>query len=235
MREEELYCKYTEVPFLNINQLNEVVRRTVKIKLEIEQQEKLQETIRQFKYACNQVMEEGWDEDGLKTYNKNNLHEQTYHEIREETELPANLVTQARDRASQAIKGCVEKLKDGEAVSKPEFTSDSIRYDKRTFSIWIEDKKATFSTVDGRIEAELIYDEEKEYYQKYLSEDWNITSSTLEKHSYEKGKPYYLHLGIEKEVEEKEEAEEPRVMGVDLGIDNLAVTSTGKFSGLEIS
>ncbi|MFB6100444.1 MAG: RNA-guided endonuclease TnpB family protein, partial [Candidatus Nanohalobium sp.] len=204
------------------------MRRTVKIKLEIEEQEKLQETIRQFKHACNQVVEQGWNEEGLKTYNKNKLHEETYHEIREETSLPANLVTQARDRASQAIKACVEKLKEEETASKPEFTSDSIRYDKRTFSVWLEDKKATFSTVNGRIEAKLVYDEEKEYYQKYLSEDWNITSSTLEKHSYEDGEPYYLHLGVEKETE-TEETEQPRVMGVDLGVENLAVTSTGKF------
>lgn len=204
------------------------MRRTVKIKLKIEEQEKLQETIQQFKYACNQVAEEGWNEEGLKTYNKNKLHEETYHEIREETSLPANLVTQARDRASQAIKACVEKLKQGEKASKPEFTSDSIRYDKRTFSVWLEDKKATFSTVDGRIEAKLVYDEEKEYYQKYLSEDWNIASSTLEKHNYEEGDPYYLHLGVEKETETKE-TEQPRVMGIDLGVDNIAVTSTGKF------
>jgi putative transposase len=205
------------------------MRRTVKIKLEIEEQEKLEKTIKQFKYACNQVTEEGWEQDGLKTYNKNKLHDQSYHKIREETELPANLVTQARDRASQAIKGCVEKLKAGETVSKPEFTSDSIRYDKRTFSIWIEDHKATFSTVDARIEAELVYDESKEYYQKYLSEDWNITSSTVQKHSYEGGEPYYLHLGVEKEIESEEENEEIRLMGVDLGVDNLAVTSTGEF------
>jgi putative transposase len=202
--------------------------RTVKIKLEIEEKEKLQETIQQFKYACNQVVEEGWNEEELKTYNKNKLHEKTYHEIREETDLPANLVTQARDRASGAIKGCVEKLKNGETASKPDFTSDSISYDKRTFSVWLEDKKATFSTVDGRIEAQLVYDESKEYYQKYLSEDWNITSSTLEKHSYEDGEPYYLHLGVEKEIE-SEEVEQQRVMGVDLGVDNIAVTSTGKF------
>ncbi len=204
------------------------MRRTVKIKLELEGQEKLQETVRQFKYACNQVVDEGWSGEGLKTYNKNKLHEGTYHEIRDETELPANLVTQARDRASEAIKGCVEKLKNGEEASKPEFTSDSIRYDKRTFSVWLEDKKATFSTVDGRIRAELVYDENKEYYQKYLSEDWEVTSSTLEKHSYEEGSPYYLHLRVEKEIETKDVGN-PRVMGVDIGLDNVAVTSTGRF------
>jgi IS605 OrfB family transposase len=206
------------------------MRRTVKIKLDLEQPEKLEETIQQFKYACNQVVDEGWNRDELKTYNKNKLHEATYHEIREETDLPANLVTQARDRASQAIKGCVQRMKEGEKASKPFFSSDSIKYDKRTFSIWIDDKKATFSTLEGRIEAELIFDEDREYYQKYLSEDWNITSSTVEKHSYEKGEPYYLHLGVEKEItHEEEELEVPKVMGIDLGVDNLAVTSTGKF------
>ena len=212
--------------------------RTVKIKLDLEQPEKLEETIQQFKYACNQVVDEGWNEDELNTYNKNKLHEATYYEIREKTELPANLVTQARNRASQAIKGCVQRMKEGEKTSKPFFSSDSISYDKRTFSVWTEDKKATFSTVDGRIQAELIFDEQKEYYQKYLSEDWNITSSTVEKHSYEEGNPYYLHLGVEKETqqEDEEEFKVPKVMGIDLGVDNLAVTSTGKFwSGSELN
>jgi len=213
------------------------MRRTVKIKLELEQPEKLEETIRQFKHACNQVTDEGWNEDELKTYNKNKLHEATYHEIREETELPANLVTQARDRASQAIKGCVQRMKEGEKTSKPFFSSDSISYDKRTFSIWIDDKKATFSTVDGRIETELIFDEDKGYYQKYLSYDWEVTSSTIEKHSYEEGEPYYLHLGVEKQIQQdEEEFKAPKVMGIDLGVDNLAVTSTGRFwSGGELN
>ncbi|OKY78388.1 MAG: IS element related protein [Candidatus Methanohalarchaeum thermophilum] len=92
------------------------MRRTVKIRLDLgqNQRELLQKTIEQFKQACQKVVDYGWNKDGLKTYQKNKLHKATYDKIREDTDLPANLVIRARDRASEAIKGCVEKLKKGE-------------------------------------------------------------------------------------------------------------------------
>lgn len=175
-------------------------------------------------------MSAGWNQDELKVYNKNKLHDQTYSQIREETDLPANLVIRARDRASEAIKGCVEKLKKGEKASRPRFTSDSIAYDKRTLSVWIDERRCSISTVDGRIHANFQVPENSSYYEKYLDSDqWKVRQSTVEKHEYEDGEPYYLHLGLEKEIETESNSLNPTVIGVDLGIDNLAVTSTGRF------
>jgi len=74
----------------------------------------------------------------------------------------------------------------------------------------------------------MLPEELNHYYDKYLNGDWDITQSTIEKHEYEDEKPFYLHLGLEKEGKD-EEREDPTVMGVDLGINNLAVTSTGRF------
>lgn len=207
------------------------MKRTVVVKLDLgeEQRQKLEQTVQQFKKACNKVSDEGWNEDGLKTYQKYKLQEQVYEEIREESDLQANLVIRAISRGSEAIKGCVERLKNGETASKPVFESDSIAYDKRTLSVWLNEEKCSISTIKGRIEANFEIDSESGYYQKYLDEEeWSICQSTLEKHEYEDGEPYYLHLGLEKEVKLEEEFE-PDVMGVDLGVDNLAVTSTGKF------
>lgn len=207
------------------------MKRTVVVKLDLnkEQRQKLDQTVQQFKKACNTATEAGWNEDGLKTYQKYKLQEQVYNQIREETDLQANLVIRAISRSSKAIKGCVEKLKQGEKANKPAFKSDSIAYDKRTLSIWLNDQRCSISTIEGRIKTDFDINKESDYYKKYLdSEEWSIRQSTIEKHSYEDGEPYYLHLGLEKEIELEEEFE-PKVMGVDLGVDNLAVTSTGKF------
>lgn len=136
----------------------------------------------------------------------------------------------ARDRASEAIKGCVEKLKKGETVSKPEFTSDSIAYDKRVMSVWLDEERCSLSTVDGRMKTGFdLPDELNDYYQKYFRDGWKVKQSTVEKHEYEEGEPFYLHLNLEKETS-KNVSPNSTVMGVDLGIENLAVTSTGKFS-----
>lgn len=209
------------------------MRRTVKIQLDLDQnqRQKLEDTIQQFKQACDTTADAGWDDNGLKTYQKYKLQNQVYDQIREETRLPANLTIRAISRASEAIKGCVEHLKKGEKTSKPRFTSDSLSYDKRTLSVWLTEKRCSISTVEGRIKADFILPEDdNRYYSKYLdSNEWTVKQSTVEKHEYEDGNPYYLHLGVEKETEIKEKELAPTVMGVDLGIDNLAVTSTGKF------
>jgi len=209
------------------------MRRTVNIKLSLENRRYLEKTIQQFKKACQMTVEEGWIEEGLKTYSKFNLQERIYGELREATDLQANLVIRAIARGAQAIKGCVERLKNGFKASKPEFTSDSIAYDKRTLTVDLENHECSISTIEGRIDAEFVLPEKQnEYYDKYLNGDWTVKQSTIEKHGYEEGEPFYLHLGLEKENEDTEietNEEDPTVMGVDLGINNLAVTSTGRF------
>lgn len=204
------------------------MRRTVQIKLDIDDRDALETTVQQFRTACQHIVDEGWNEDDLKVYNKNKLHHRTYDDVRDCTDLPANLVVRARDRASEAIKGCVERLKQGEKTSKPRFTSDSIAYDKRTLTVWLDEERCSIATVDGRIHADFVLPEQSDYYDKYLNDEWTVTQSTVEKHEYEDGEPYYLHLGLEKDDPETD-CLNPTVMGVDLGIDNLAVTSTGTF------
>ncbi|OKY78387.1 MAG: IS605 OrfB-like transposable element containing RNAse H-like and Zn finger domain [Candidatus Methanohalarchaeum thermophilum] len=120
-------------------------------------------------------------------------------------------------------------------ASKPIFKSDSIAYDKRTLTVWLDEERCSVATIDDRIGVDFdLPNELNDYYRKYLSDGWEITQSTMEKHSYEDDKPFYLHLGLEKEIE-KNQSINPTIMGIDLGIENLAVTSTGKFcSGTEL-
>jgi len=205
------------------------MKRTVKIKLSIDDRNSLEKTVKQFKKACQITVGEGWNENGLNNYRKYKLQKKVYNKIREVTDLQANLVVRAIARGAQAVKGCTQLIKNGFKTSKPDFTSDSIAYDKRTLSIYLDEERCTISTVNGRIDANFVLpDEHNEYYEKYLNGNWTIRQSTIEKHEYEEGNPFYLHLGLEKEDNEIE-YENPTVMGVDLGMNNLAVTSTGKF------
>jgi len=140
------------------------MRRTVNIKLPLENRRYLEKTIQQFKKACQMTVEEGWIEEGLKTYSKFNLQERIYGELREATDLQANLVIRAIARGAQAIKGCVERLKNGFKASKPEFTSDSIAYDKRTLTVDLENHECSISTIEGRIDAEFVLPEKQNEY-----------------------------------------------------------------------
>ncbi|MFW6072146.1 MAG: hypothetical protein ACOC6U_01450 [Thermoplasmatota archaeon] len=206
------------------------MRRTVKIKLSLEDRKYLEKTIQQFKQACQVTVNAGWNKHELKITKRSTLHDMMYKKLRDMTDLQANLVVRAISRAKEAIKGCVERLKHGLKASKLKFTSNSIAYDKRTLSVYLDEKRCTISTVNGRINADFVLPKKKNgYYKKYLNRNWNITQSTIEKHEYEDGEPFYLHLGLKKEENEKIEHENPTVMGVDLGINNLAVTSTGRF------
>jgi len=205
------------------------MRRTVKIKLSPSNRNAIKRTASQFREACQYAVEAGWQDDGLKVCSRKKLHKMVYDDLRELTDLQANLVVRAISRAKEAIKGCVQKLKEGFKASKPHFDSDSVAHDQRTLSVSLKEERCSISTVDGRVQADFVLPEnDKKYYQKYLDGSWNITQSTVEVHEYEEGEPIYLHLGLEKE-NEVEEKDDPTVMGVDLGINTLAVTSTGKF------
>jgi len=50
------------------------MRRSVKLKLGLTPEEKqaLDDTAEEFKQACQEVVEYGWNDDALKTYNKKN-------------------------------------------------------------------------------------------------------------------------------------------------------------------
>jgi len=205
------------------------MRRTVKIKLSPNNREAIERTASQFREACQYAVEAGWRDDDLKVCSRKKLHKMVYDDLRELTELQANLVIRAISRAKEAIKSCVQKLRDGFKATKPYFDSDSVAHDQRTLTVSLEDERCSISTVDGRVKADFVLPEEdKEYYQKYLDGSWDITQSTIEVHEYEDGEPIYLHLGLEKE-NEIEEKNDPTVMGIDLGINTLAVASTGEF------
>jgi len=113
----------------------------------------LHQTTDHFLDAANYVVDVAWKPD-WKITSKQKLHDQTYYDVRDESPLPANLVQAARNRAAEAVKGCVERWKKGKKASKPHFTSRFASYDARTGTV--NDDHATLATIDGRVTADFI-------------------------------------------------------------------------------
>jgi putative transposase len=208
------------------------LRRTVVVKLEVTDSDAtaLHETIEEYLWAANYVVDDAW-QDEYKPTSKQTLHDRTYADVREQTRLQANLVQSARNRAAEAIKGVVARWQNGKQASRPQFSTPSVRYDKR--SATFHDDHVSLSTVEGRIEAAYVLPPEGDNpHTEYLrNEDYEVTGATLQYR--DDSDTFYLHVGTTAEVEPEMSAtgdpEHSTVLGVDLGIEQLAVTSTGSF------
>jgi putative transposase len=203
------------------------VRRTVPVKLDVtdEQADLLHETIDDFLWAANYVVDAAWDGERAET-RSSVLHEMTYGDVREQTRLHSNHVQSARNRAVDALKSVVAKWKKGEYASIPTFSSPFCEYNQRNATF--HDDHATLSTVDGRVTVEYVLPDKTRDtpHLEYLRSDgWETTGATLH---YRRGE-FYLHVRIKADVDDPKPAENGTVLGVDLGIENIAVTSTGAF------
>ena len=230
------------------------VRRTAPVKLIVsdEHRDDLHESARQFLYCANRAAEFCWDDTSHTDCITANTaaRDALYKELREETDLTANLVQEAIRRAVQATKGCVERWKQGKRVSQPEFTSWSMVYDKRSATFYRD--RVSLSTVNGRVECEFeLPAASPTPYERYiLSEDYEFRASTLQ---YDKATDeFYFHITTRKydsvdetprvssahqnakrsgddESEVSDDTEHQTVLGIDLGVNSLAVASTGTF------
>jgi len=198
------------------------VKRTVPVKLDIpdERRDDLHQTIQQFNTAANYTIHHGRDDDGDLILNKSTIHDEVYHDLRDRTDLPANLVVRAYSKAVEAMKSTVAEWEKGDNRPLPSFDEPSAVYDKRTLTI--KDEYATLSTVNGRVEADFVLGE---YQRSYLEDDeYEKRMGTL--HYRPDEDTFYLHIVVQKEVDQRDD---DRVLGVDLNLKNVAVTSTGRF------
>jgi hypothetical protein len=89
-------------------------RRTAVIKLDTPEgaDAHLRETVEQFKYCSNTASEWCWHgDDGYHVTSKAKAEDGLYDQLREDTELTANLVQKGIHQAVEAIKSGVERLK----------------------------------------------------------------------------------------------------------------------------
>jgi len=203
------------------------VRRTVPVKLDVtdETADLLHETIDEFLWAANYVVDAAWDGEWAET-RTSVLHDETYHDVREQTQLHSNHVQSARDRAVDALESVVAKWSTGRYASLSTFSTPFVEYTQRNATL--HDDHATLSTVEGRVTVEYVLPDENRDtpHSEYLrSEEWETTGATLH---YRRGS-FYLHVRTKADVDAPDRPENGTVLGVDLGVENIAVTSTGVF------
>jgi len=182
--------------------------RTIKIRLQ--RTADLVQTVAVFNQACQRVLDWGYEN---KHYNKTQLHRATYKGIREEfPSLPSALVQTARDQASDMLK----RDRFEHMIRKKPFSS--IRYDKRTLSVFLESGYCTISTVFGRMRYQFIL---ADCYRQYQS--WKVQNAQLVL-----GRDAcFLNVQVEGEAPPFNGGD--KRLGIDLGINNIAVCSDNSF------
>lgn len=194
------------------------IRRTVKLKLNIPR-ELVEPTVKAYTQAFNLVCKEGWQS---KDFNSISLHRKTYKTVR--GFLPAQLAISSRMKAAEALKPALQKLKKKQKVSCPQTKSCSVRLDARSYGINLSKKELSILTVEGRIKIPFVV---PAYFQQYV--DWKYTSADLFL------RKTGIFLNVVFEIHVLPPATTENVVGIDIGIKKLAVTSDNKFfSGKQV-
>ena len=143
-----------------------------------------------------------------------------YQDVRKKFGLSANLAIRAINRVAAnrktALKNC-SKVKN--------FKPTSINYDARIFAFREKDEEVSVTLLKSRQRIKLVLGE----YQRDRLRGCKPTSATLCK----KGSEYYINIQIKSEAPSQIHVD--TILGVDLGITDIAVTSEGqKFRGKTI-
>ena len=206
---------------------DDYLRRTAITRLSVspEQANLLEDTIDEWRTGANIATDIGWEHYETR---KRDLQSLAYDDVRDQTRLGSQHAILACFQAAQALKGVDERKQQGRSYSKPAFTAPTVKYDANTMTLF-EENTVSLTTTENRVRCELVLPDDEDGYQyQYLdSDEWEVTESTLTARDGD----YFLHLGFRKPKPDIEEspAEDRTVLGVDLGIENLVVTSTAHF------
>ncbi|WP_227375154.1 RNA-guided endonuclease InsQ/TnpB family protein [Haladaptatus halobius] len=180
--------------------------------------ERLLAMVREWKRGCQLAVNAAW---GV-CHTRNEVQQLAYDELRERTDLGSQHAVLATHRAAEAIKRSLDR--DGDDAAKPEFTSPSVVYDTRTMTLF-DDRSVSLTTTGERVHCDLDFPAGG-YQSRYLDDEWEPAKSVLR---YRDGE-FDLHLGFRKPQPEIEPPDDDAtVLGVALGVENLAVTSTAQF------
>jgi IS605 OrfB family transposase len=179
------------------------VRVTTKIKIEPRQE--IVDTINLYQKGLQHCVDVAW---GMKIRNNIQLHPFVYPKLRES--LPSQLAISCIKQSC----GIVKKAK-----ANPIIKFCSIRYNSpRSFSF--KNNVLSISTIKGRIKIPFTI---PDYYKQYFS--WEITESLLKMDK--KGRCFFMFTFSQESPINSDL--QNQVLGVDLGVNNLAVTSDRQF------
>ena len=204
-----------------------------------DQARSLKTTLEQHTACFNAVAHEGF---ASKCSNGIELHKQTYYPLRAQfSALPAQLVCAARVKATEAVKSALTWQKKHAArypklvakarkrgkepptfkpVRCPQSQSAPIRYDQRSSWVKWQSMTASLATVAGRLEIGFTI---PKHAAQYVG--GKVCSADL---CFRKGH-YFLHITVSTPAPTVAPSQE--MLGVDLGLNRPAVTSTRHFLG----
>ena len=196
------------------------MKATLRLKLAMDEATRalLLETMLQSTECFNAVCRYGWESHD---FNGVSLHHATYSSLcRLHPDMPSQLIISARMKAVEALKSGETRLSQRKKASCPQSSLCSIRYDARSYWAKLEKGEASLSTTGGRVK--VIFSLPK-CYETYLS--WQTASADLCYNPHKKR--FYLHVVVKQDALVAEPT--GRVVGCDLGIARIAVTSSPQF------
>ena len=186
------------------------MQRTININLEYNKP--LVDTLKIYSKLYKEYCDFGFKN---KIRNKVELHNLLYKKIRKQEPIfPSALIQTVRDVACETLK----RTKMKKQIKSKEFTS--MRLDKRNLRVSLHHNFASISSADGR--------QKLTFKPNYIStkyKDWKPVAGTL---SY-KNKILKLHIIVEKENPKIELKQNPNILGLDRGINNILVSSNNQF------
>ena len=186
------------------------VQRTVT--LHLSPNDVLAETVRQFNECCNFFLELGFK---AQTYSKKDLQRLGYYEARARwPRLQSSLVQGARDCAHDMLRR--ERLT---RLPKKRPMS-SARFNQRTFTPFLQSSELSLSTVQGRVRVPFVL---PDYFRRYIN--GHVTALRLRMVA---GRPI-VDLVMDLPDQHHRHVVNPVVLGLDRGIVNIAVKSSGRF------
>ncbi|MEW6499291.1 MAG: transposase [Cyanobacteriota bacterium] len=182
---------------------------SVKCKLivPVELRHEIDTTLQGFADACNQILDVAKQQN---CWNTTKLHHLVYKPVREVTGLKANHVC-------QAIRRVIGNAKAVKQVHK--FRPTSLSLDVRTFKYVEESQTVGVTLKSGRVQLALSIGG----YQIALLRGQILTSATL---NQTRQGDYYINFVVE--FDTPPTGQTPKVIGVDLGLCDIATTSCGK-------
>lgn len=190
--------------------MKQVLTIVAKLQPTPEQVVKLEATLQAFAAACNYVNE---NTDPRLT-NKIAIQSLTYQTIKSEFNLVANMAVRACARVAANRKLAKQK---GKLVKR--FAPSSMDCDKDLFRFGEHDWTVSLATIHGRERIEL----NAGNYQRGKLKGRNPTSAQLCKH---RDGQFYLHIQIKDDAPDSPDTD--KVIGIDLGRRDIAVTSEGE-------
>jgi IS605 OrfB family transposase len=171
----------------------------------------LGETVQKYALACDAILKVAVES---KTSNKVKLQHLVYHDIRKRFGLSANLAIRAIARVCWAVKAAKKK---GRTIKK--FRPTSIDYDERIFAYRENEEAVSLTTVNRRIHVPLVLGQS----QRDALRGKKPTAAKL----IYRDREWCIHLVIEDDPGQR--SNPICAIGVDRGVDHIAVTSEGTF------